>query len=211
MKQLWKRLLPVLSVGSYVTVGFMAVAIDARSLNAPTLLAAEVDLDDSKTQAWGPKDVSKYLRENVRGLDSEQAKLYGRLVVLNCRRYGFEPGLVLSIMRVESGFNEEAVSPAGAIGLMQIMPDTGEWLADRMGIAYSGAPMLFDPAINIRMGVYYLSYLRDLFAGDMKKVLVAYNRGPARVDLEVSQGSGLILGYYHKVRRNLAQFAFRAI
>lgn len=211
MKQLWTRLLPVFSIGTYVTAGFFAITLDSRPLDAPTLFAAEMDLENAQTSSWGKKEIGNYLRQHVRHYSPDQIQKISHLISQNCKRYRFEPGLILSIIRVESGFRPDAISPAGAIGLMQIMPDTGEWLADRMGIEYNDEDILFDPAVNLRMGVHYLSYLRAMFNGDMKKVLVAYNRGPARVDEEMSQGTGLILGYYHKVRRNLAQFAFRAI
>lgn len=82
--------------------------------------------------------------------------------------YGFEPELIHAIIEVESGGNVKAVSGAGAAGLMQLMPATA---------AAFGVRNRFDAAENIRGGVAYLAWLRDLFAGDRRLMLAAYNAG----------------------------------
>jgi soluble lytic murein transglycosylase-like protein len=80
--------------------------------------------------------------------------------------------LVISLIRAESGFNTEALSPKGAQGLMQLMPQT----AGRLGVK---DPM--DPASNVEGGTRYLRELLDLFNNDLVRALAAYNAGPQRV------------------------------
>ena len=94
-------------------------------------------------------------------------------------RFQIEPDLIASIIRAESGFRPSAVSKAGAIGLMQIMPATAEWKARRLGMTITEAD-IFDPATNITIGTAYLRYLLDKF-GDVTTALIAYNAGQGRV------------------------------
>ena len=89
--------------------------------------------------------------------------------------HDLDPFLVMAVIRVESSFNPEAVSPVGARGLMQIMPDTAVDLAARMGIDHY-EEYLFLPAYNIRMGTFYLRRLLDYF-GEQNTALAAYNGG----------------------------------
>ena len=94
---------------------------------------------------------------------------------------GLDPYLVCGVIHTESHFDIEAESRVGAVGLMQIMPDTGEWIAKKMSIKDYSVAKLKDPETNIRMGCWYLKYLMDRFDGDMTLVLAGYNAGPNRV------------------------------
>lgn len=92
-----------------------------------------------------------------------------------------DPALVKAVMAVESGFNASAVSPKGAIGLMQVIPDTGA----RFGIAADKRrtveQKLADPKLNISAGVRYLRFLMELFPNNLELVLAAYNAGEGAV------------------------------
>ena len=93
---------------------------------------------------------------------------YGRLIREKAEQQGVDPILVVAIIANESGFRRNAVSAAGAKGLMQLTPETGQWM---------GAADLHDPAENIEAGVRYLHYLSERFNGDLAKQLAAYNAG----------------------------------
>ncbi|WP_274705042.1 lytic transglycosylase domain-containing protein [Dethiosulfovibrio faecalis] len=88
------------------------------------------------------------------------------------RRYGVDEKLVHSVISVESAWRPDAVSPKGAVGLMQLMPGTAKML----GVDPD------DPVQNIEGGVKYLSQLSEKYSGDLEKTLAAYNAGPGRVD-----------------------------
>ena len=107
---------------------------------------------------------------------AEQIETWSRVLAL-------DPYYVLAIMRCESSFDPEAVSSAGAIGLMQIMPDTGEWIAHKLELddVYD-QDQLYDPDTNIHFGCWYLSFLTDRFKGDRKQMTAAYNAGHGAVE-----------------------------
>lgn len=95
--------------------------------------------------------------------------------------YGVPENLIYAVIKIESGFDQSAVSDAGAIGLMQMVPDTFLWLTnDRLKDRYSEG-MLYDPNTNIKYGVYYLSTLYTKY-GSWDTALAAYNAGPGNVD-----------------------------
>lgn len=90
--------------------------------------------------------------------------------------------LLLGLMRQESAFDIAAVSPAGARGLMQLMPGTAERVARQLGESYSLARLTSDPLYNIRLGRDYLERMLDRYTGFLPLALAAYNAGPGRAD-----------------------------
>jgi soluble lytic murein transglycosylase len=101
-------------------------------------------------------------------------------VKANAARYGQDPLFIAAIIRTESGWRQYAVSSVGATGLMQIMPDTGGWIASQNGWEYSEG-QLSDAAANIRLGCWYVDYLDRKFEGDKMLMLAAYNAGESKV------------------------------
>lgn len=93
-------------------------------------------------------------------------------VIATATRVGIDPALVLAIVDVESNQMEGAVSPKGALGLMQVLPETA---------AEVGFPDAADPARNLEAGCRYLAALLDTFGGDVELSLAAYNAGPGAV------------------------------
>lgn len=96
-------------------------------------------------------------------------------------KYNLDKYLVAAMIHCESGNDPEAESPKGAIGLMQIMPDTAEWAADKLGIENFTLDMLKEPHVNIEIGCWYLSFLNERFSSDLHTVIAAYNAGHGRV------------------------------
>ena len=94
------------------------------------------------------------------------------------KAYHVEAALARAVMREESKFNEQAVSSSGAIGLMQIMPDTGEWIAEQLN---EDCGDLHETDRNIRYGIWYLSELTAEFGGNKILALAAYNAGRGTV------------------------------
>jgi soluble lytic murein transglycosylase-like protein len=98
---------------------------------------------------------------------------YDDLISQSASRHGISADLVRAVIQAESGFNPRAVSPKGAMGLMQLMPATAREL---------GVEDPFDPADNIRGGVAYLARLLNRFMQNVEHALAAYNAGPHRVE-----------------------------
>ena len=103
---------------------------------------------------------------------------YKNAVEIACDRFGVDQALCYAVIKAESGFNPRAISNKGAIGLMQLMPSTAKWCAERLGIEYD-ENLLLTPEYNINLGVYYLSYLMQKF--DEKYAICAYNAGEGNV------------------------------
>lgn len=97
------------------------------------------------------------------------------------RRKGLDPFLVAGLIHQESVFMPDAASPAGAIGLMQIMPATGRRVAEKMGMDGFSVESLRDPDMNVTIGTAYLAGLAYRYEGDWPKVFAAYNAGPGAV------------------------------
>jgi len=132
---------------------------------------------------------------------------YDNLIRIYSRSFSVPFELIKAVIKVESDFNPYAVSPAGAIGLMQLLPST----ARKMGVTN-----LWSPAENIYAGVKYLRYLLDLFDWDYARALAAYNAGSLRVlkaggvpDLPETRNYVRRVFYYYRyyISRSLSRIA----
>ena len=116
---------------------------------------------------------------------------YQDLISEASAKYSIDPYLVCGIIYVESKFDPFSESKVGAIGLMQVMPNTGTWIAKKQGRKFD-PDNLTSPEINIDMGCWYFNYLRSKY-GDEKLALAAYNSGYKNVDRWLKQaGSGTV-------------------
>jgi len=97
------------------------------------------------------------------------------------REHEVDPYMVAGLIRQESEFNPKVISIANAYGLTQILPSTGRELSRRVGMRAFRTSMLFDPAINLRLGTYYMKMLLKTYSGRWEDVLAAYNGGGSRV------------------------------
>jgi len=114
-------------------------------------------------------------------------------------RYEVLPETILAVIRIESGFDVNATSEAGAVGLMQILPSTAEEVARELRIEWAGGEQLRDPAVNIRLGTHYLTKLLVRFE-DLSQALAAYNEGPERV----AERAPITTDYARRVLRHAA-------
>ena len=109
------------------------------------------------------------------------------------KEFGVDECLIYGVIRTESNFDADAVSSAGAIGLMQLMPDTFTWLQNYRNNFETDKVMnsdkLYDPKINIEYGVYYLSYLLEKYDDDKTLAICAYNAGYGNVDSWIADGT----------------------
>lgn len=93
--------------------------------------------------------------------------------------YDVDPIFVMAIVKAESSFRHKAYSSKGAVGLMQLMPETANEAAKKIGLRKITLAQLETPELNLRLGIYYISELQKEFGADQVGVLAAYNAGPA--------------------------------
>lgn len=147
--------------------------------------------------------VRRELERRRTGLAEDELEALARTVVTEAMRHELDLGLVMAVMHVESRFNSFAVSPVGALGIMQIMPPTGKELAEKHGVEWIGVQTLFDPHVNVRLGVAYLKQLIDRF-DDVDAALAAYNWGPGHISGRIRRGRALPTEYPQLVSDALA-------
>jgi len=117
---------------------------------------------------------------------------YEHIIRGHAANHGLDPALLAAVVYVESRFDPNATSAAGAIGLMQLLPETAKGIALRTGGARFVVADLRDPEINIRYGSWYLDHLRANY-GEMSLALAAYHAGQGNVDHWREQGLGIPL------------------
>ena len=102
------------------------------------------------------------------------------------KRYGIDPYIAAGLIRQESVFNPNAISRVGARGLMQVMPATGQLVSKRQGIGSITAADLYNPALNIKLGMNYLAQVIGQF-GRIEYAAAAYNAGPSRAQRWIAE------------------------
>ncbi|MCC2685879.1 MAG: lytic transglycosylase [Paenibacillaceae bacterium] len=113
---------------------------------------------------------------------------YQQEISFHANQFGVDPLLIASIIRVESNFKPDRVSNKGAVGLMQIMPDTAEWMFQRDPFRHMTQEHLVIPADNIQMGTWYVQWLLEQFKGNVNAMLAAYNAGPGNAGKWLENG-----------------------
>ena len=166
-----------------------AEMLQATHANRGNTAALKVIRDRYESLGFLERALRLSMRIFVNGQEPEELPriypdYYWDQIVAASAEAKIDPFLVLSVIRQESTFNESAVSRAGALGLMQIMPHTGQTLADTLGIPRFERRSLFDPAVSIRLGSYFLGdQVRQFTEGPAAEMgfelgLAAYNAGP---------------------------------
>jgi len=134
---------------------------------------------------------------------------HGEVIARWAATYRLDPHLVAAVIRSESRFRTNAISHAGAIGLMQITPPTGQWIAEQLNVTGFTEDTLFDPELNVQFGTWYLRHLLDQFNNNVEAALIAYNAGPSNLRRWWS-GEGTIFpetaAYVAKVQRAWSRY-----
>jgi soluble lytic murein transglycosylase-like protein len=132
------------------------------------------------------------------GFNDEEVRKLTDVIYTESKKYRYDPMFVLAIILTESSFKKGQKSPAGARGLMQVVPFVGEDVASRAGVDWQGPPTLFEPELNIKLGMLHL-FEQILKFGDIKKALVAYNLGEARLRGLLRKDQPVPKSYLNKV------------
>jgi len=120
-------------------------------------------------------------------LNSYYPLKYEETILKYAEEYDVEASLICGVIATESRFDADAESEKGAKGLMQIMPETGEWIAGKIGMEEFAEEMLDEPDVNIEMGTWYLNYLMGRFDGEADVAIAAYNAGHGNVEKWLSE------------------------
>ena len=115
---------------------------------------------------------------------------YEQIVRGHAKNYRLDPALLAAVIYQESKFRADAKSSSGAIGLMQLRPQTAEGIAIRTGGTHFRVSDLYNPEINVRYGSWYLRHLLDKY-GDERDALAAYNAGQRNVDEWRAEGKDI--------------------
>ena len=179
------RVVALKDVGMDVEAGFENDRLFRDALANPTRMIATAHALAGGDQASRSIALGRRALDEV-GHSPENYRLYfpvleRETLVSSSKENGLDPVLVAALIRQESNFNPQATSPAGARGLMQLMPDVGKGLAASKGIGPWDPVMLYDPAINIKLGTAHLTGLVRKYP-EVVKVLAAYNAGESRVE-----------------------------
>jgi len=149
--------------------------VDARRYSSVMLTEPSAEVA-AQAAPW-PRGIEapRYMPRAALPLSTALTGPLDALIHATALEFGHDPDLLRAIVKVESGFNAKALSPKGAMGLMQLMPAT----ARRFGVNDSAA--LFSPGINLQAGARYLAYLRQLFPRNLELAIAAYNAGEGAV------------------------------
>ncbi len=147
-----------------------------------------------------------YLASRSSGLTGSELRDLAVAITEEVDRQRLDLRLILALMYVESRYDPFAVSPVGAMGLMQILPATGREIAGDLGLEWDGPETLFNPVVNVRIGITYVKTLTNRYE-EVSTALAAYNWGMGRIDKRLRRGSpvpriytGLVMdAYSHSV------------
>lgn len=191
------RTVAVLSVVSWI----VAAGLFARPVASSETLAPRMRETPVTTKSL-PLDWSRQVLAASQGVfpgaSLQQAITVVPIVDRYARRFHLDPLLVLAVIQVESRFEPTAVSPQGAIGLMQLQGPTARDLAMDLGLEWTGDDLLLDPDLNVLLGCAYLRRLMDRF-GDQDAALAAYCSGPTLVESRLYVNSRIPLAYSDRV------------
>lgn len=106
----------------------------------------------------------------------------------NAQKYQLDPFLIAAVIRVETNYRTDVTSSKGAYGLMQLMPDTSDWIIEKAAFPNTFKHRLDDPAVNIELGSWYLNWMYKQFDGNTFAVLAGYNAGHGKVSRWLQDG-----------------------
>ena len=144
------------------------------------------------------EEITTILERQATGLKNVKMEDLATVIYEEATRYNHDPKFILALIATESSFKNASVSERGAKGLMQLMPYVAEGMAQELGMDWTGDHNLFDPVINVKLGIYYLTRLTNDFKHP-SLALTAYNYGPSYIRSLVQRRQRVPLHYYRRV------------
>ena len=209
-------------ISIFLVVAFTAYFTGKTPYYVPGLSPFFSNLDQVETVVFSKAKVVRLLKEqdykdrvrnrieeiiskHYTGLDEKSAVRIPELILVESKKYGYDPLFLTALIITESSFYNWAKSNRGARGLMQLKPATAIALASETHLKWRGNRTLFDPEKNIALGAYYLNKMVSRF-GNLTLALEAYNHGPSRLSKYLRKGyqpkrySKKVLKNYRKIR-----------
>lgn len=207
--------------------GFIFLGLSLLSINPWRSLPSDAQEDQAlwsvltQSSERGPltsvnsltKWIAKHYRDRFALVERPTlAKELAGLIHDLSKKHRFSKEFLLALIQVESRFDPWAESRKGAQGLLQLMPETAQWFVQSVrstGLKYladeanSNPFFLYDPEVNLKIGVAYLAYLRDRYDGDPRAYLSAFNAGPHRFEKGRLRGEGFQDQYLRQVKSSL--------
>jgi soluble lytic murein transglycosylase-like protein len=141
------------------------------------------------------------IEEHQRGLTAVEVNQLADVMYQESQKYVFDPLLIMALIITESSFQKNQVSSFGAQGLMQLLPATAQGVARRQGISWLNEFDLYNPALNVKLGVAYLFELIFKFKS-LKQGVMAYNMGESTIEEYNRYNAEPPAGFYNKVVSN---------
>jgi soluble lytic murein transglycosylase len=159
----------------------MSVQDEVRISHAEELLPPQEikTVQRSLTAFNGDTKFSSYIQKFIKnkGKKIKNPEAFTQTLLQVSEQHSYDPIFLLAVMKTESSFNPKALGSAGEIGLMQLKPETAEWICKMNNIEWRGAQALKDPEYNILVGAYYFQYLKTNLKSKGLKYVNAYNMG----------------------------------
>lgn len=156
--------------------------------------------------------VYRWTRQQLPPKFRKDYKKIAQAIIDESLKHEFDPVFLMSVISNESKFDPTILGSFGEIGLMQILPPTGKWIAEMNGITWKGKKSLRDPVTNIRLGAAFLAYLRGKFDSHARLYLAAYNMGQRNVKDALEKNiwpkdyaanvMRYYIGYYSELQKN---------
>lgn len=193
-------LLTVVAASTAVSSPAPTAAHDAR-VTPPALDSASAPKPMDPTE----RSVRAVLASKADHLSIERRRALARALIEEARRHRIDVAVLLAVITTESRFDPRAVSPVGARGLMQLLPNTARSFAARANVRWRGPQTLFDPIANVRIGAAYLAWLLHRFDGQMTHALASYCYGPARIRRRLAHTAVTHTEYTNRIANALSQ------
>lgn len=197
----------VIFAGCIVAASFLpsdrkdAVVPPVAAIIAPVQEVVEEPIDTIN-------DTELFITRKIQKINPDiDATWLANIIVEESKRQKVSPITVASLINAESTFNHKARSKTGALGLMQLLPTTAEFISKKSGHKWKGADALHNPNYNIRLGIAYLKYLQKFFKGDMSLALSAYNWGPGNVLKSIKTRTSIVAGTMQYTKKILTTSA----
>lgn len=148
-------------------------------------------------------DIQQLLEESNINIDDYSTSDLAYIIAKESEQNKIDPYLIVALIKTESSFRIKVVSYKGAVGLMQLLPNTAYYISDKVNdLKLNKRNELFNPVTNIKIGINYFSYLKDKFHGNEKYAIMAYNFGPTNLKKYISRNYSLPHFYYNRVMAN---------